>query len=51
MVGVCSKHEGKREMNEKFLSENTNGRYNYKDIVVDGNVILEWILGKSNENE
>jgi hypothetical protein len=37
-------------MHTKFLSENLKGRDHSGDLEVDVRVILEWILGKQDEN-
>jgi hypothetical protein len=33
-------------MHKQFLSENLKGRETLEDLVVDGRIILKWILGK-----
>jgi hypothetical protein len=42
MSGICSTHGE----DTKFSSENLKGRDHSEDIVVDGRITLEWILGK-----
>jgi hypothetical protein len=34
------------EMNAKFWSVNLKESYRSRDVGVDGNIILEWIVGK-----
>jgi len=36
----------RREMYTKFLSQNLKGREHSEDLGVDGEIILEYILGK-----
>jgi hypothetical protein len=44
LVGYVARMNEMR--NAKFWSENLKGRDHSKDLVVDGRIILEWILGK-----
>jgi hypothetical protein len=46
MGGACSTHGS----DEKFRSENLKGNHS-EDLSVDGNIILEWILGRMGEME
>jgi hypothetical protein len=39
---VCSKHEDTR-MRKEIYSENLKGRYDMRDLDVDGKIILKWI--------
>jgi hypothetical protein len=34
------------ELHKKFWSENLKGRAHWEGVIVDGKIILEWILGK-----
>jgi hypothetical protein len=45
-MGWAYNMHGKDEMHTKFWSDNLKGGYHLEDLVVDGRITLDWILGK-----
>jgi hypothetical protein len=46
MGGACSAHGRDEKCVQKFWFESLKGRDNSEDLVVDGRIILKWILWK-----